>query len=289
MKKYNSLGALFSDYRKFYNISQSEFANEINVDLRTIQRWEKNLTLVKSEKEEDIVLATLMPYQLIHNLNGVVPIPTYYDFNTRKYSLFQQSNELPKLSWFLDQINLVSENIRTIDFDYDIKYLEQFIDTQKRDASYVNTDLIKKAVELLPELNFISVGKSGYYSGHCVVLPIKNTTYKKLRNKEISNKDLRPKDLLNYQPEELPIFYRYDITGDSNETIFYIMSRFFRFFQHIKTTYLMCGYTERDDNYQLNKEVGLNVVWEDEMLQKKLKLKYPPRFFEGDFKKFLSK
>ncbi|QOD62117.1 hypothetical protein H9I45_06660 [Polaribacter haliotis] len=289
MKIYNSLGTLFLDYRKFYNLSQTTFANKVNVDLRTIQRWEKDLTLVKSEKEEDIVLATLMPYQLIHNLNGAIPIPTYYDFNTRKYALSKQSNELPKLSWYLDQIDLVSENVRTIDFDYDIKYLEQFIDTQKKDASYVNTDLIKKAVQILPELNFISVGKSGYYAGHCLVLPIKESIYKKLKSREISNKDLRAKDLVLIESQETPVFYRYDITGDSNESIFYIMSRFFRFFKKLKTTYLMCGYTERDDNYELNKQIGLKIIWEDILLQKELNLKYPPRFFEGNFKEFLSK
>ena len=56
MKIYNSIGDLFIDYRSFNKLSQSDFAHIINVDLRTVQRWEKNLTLIKSEKEEDIVL-----------------------------------------------------------------------------------------------------------------------------------------------------------------------------------------------------------------------------------------
>ncbi|GAA4294262.1 helix-turn-helix domain-containing protein [Aestuariibaculum suncheonense] len=290
MKKYNSIGELFTDYREFNNLSQSDFAAELNVDLRTIQRWEKDLTLIKSEKEEDIVLSTLMPYQLIHNLNAAVPIPTFYDFNTRKYSLSSQSNTLPKLEWYLDQIDLESNNLRTIDFDFDIKHLEHFIDSQKKDNTYVNHDLIKEAIRLLPELNFVFTGKSGYYAGHCIVLPLKEEAYLKLKNREITNKHLRASDLINYKLSDRPIFYRYDITGDCNDSIFYVMAKFFRFFRTIENkNYLMVSYTERDDNYDLNLQIGLHIVWEDKALQEELHLDYPPRFLEGNFEAFLSK
>ncbi|WP_439128411.1 hypothetical protein [Polaribacter sp.] len=228
-----------------------------------------------------------MPYQLIHNLNAAVPIPTFYNFKTRKYSLFQQSNQLPKLSWYADQIDLKTDNIRTIDIGYDIKYLHKFIDSQHQIEAYVNNNFIKQAVKLLPDLNYIYTGKAGFYAGHCIVLPIKEETYKKLKNKEISSKDLRESDLVDFKTEDFPIFYRYDITGDCNETIFCVMGKFFRFFRDLKKPYLMCGYTERDDNYKLNKEIGLEVVWEDKELQEALDLEYPPRFFEGNFKKFL--
>jgi transcriptional regulator with XRE-family HTH domain len=290
MKKYDSIGRLFIAYRNFNKLSQTEYASILNVDLRTVQRWEKELTLIKSEKEEDIVLATLMPYQLIHNLNATVPIPTFYDFNTRKYSLSQQTNELPKLSWYIDQIDITTNNIRTIDFDFDIKHIDQFINSQKRDKSYVNNDLIKETIRLLPELNFVFTGKAGYYAGHCIVLPLKEDVYIKLRNRELSNKDLRAHHLTNYTLLEQPIFYRYDITGDCNDTIFYVMASFFRFFREIENkNYIMCGYTERDDNYNLNLQVGLKVVWEDRALQDALGLKEPPRFVEGNFNDYLAK
>ena len=288
MKKYNSIGELLFDYRAFNNLSQADFAADLNVDLRTIHRWEKDITLIKSEKEEDIVLSTLMPYQLIHNLNATVPIPTFYNFKTRKYSLSEQNNDLPKVNWYLDQIDITSENLRTIDFDFDIKHLEQFIASQKRDTSYVNHDLIKEAIRLLPELNFVFIGKTGYYAGHCIVLPIKQDTYLKLKNRELSNSDLRAHHLINYKLLDKPIFYRYDITGDCNDSIFYIIAQFFRFFRSLESIdYLMCGYTERDDNYNLNAQIGLKVIWEDKALQEKLDLNVPPRFFEGNFHDFL--
>lgn len=290
MKQYYTIGQLILDYRTFYDISQVEFSVSINVDLRTVQRWEKDLTLIKSEKEEDLVLATLLPYQLIHNLNASVPIPTYYNFKTRKYALSAQNTVLPKLSWFIDQLQIESKQLRTIDYNQDIKHLEQFIGSQKKDEQYVNNDLIKEAISLLPELNYVFTGQTGYYAGHCIILPLKQETYKKLKSREITNKELRAKDLTDYRFLEQPIFYRYDICGDCNETIFYIMGHFFRYFKAIENKdYLFCGYTERDDNYDLNIQIGLNIVWEDKQLQKELNLDCPPRFNEGNFTSFLSK
>jgi hypothetical protein len=107
----------------------------------------------------------------------------------------------------------------------------------------------------------VFTGKTGYYAGHCIVLPLKESTYIKLRNRELSNKDLRAKHLTNYKLIEQPPFYRYDITGDCNDTIFYVMASFFRFFRDFKNkNYMIGGYIERDDSYNLNLQVGLKVV-----------------------------
>ena len=38
----------------------------------------------------------------------------------------------------------VLDNPTISDFDFDIKHISQFIDSQKRDKSYVNNDLIKE-------------------------------------------------------------------------------------------------------------------------------------------------
>ena len=53
MKRYFTLGELLVDYRTFIGQSQSDFAAEIDVDIRTDQRWENNATLVKPEKEKE--------------------------------------------------------------------------------------------------------------------------------------------------------------------------------------------------------------------------------------------
>ena len=64
MKKYNSLGELLIDFRKENDLSQSDFAAQMNVDVRTVQRWEKDETLIKPEKEKALADDTLLPYHV---------------------------------------------------------------------------------------------------------------------------------------------------------------------------------------------------------------------------------
>lgn len=289
MKRYYSFSALLIDYRKFYKLSQLDFANNIEVDLRTVQRWEKDLTLISSDKEEDFVLETLIPYQIVRNLNAKVPIPTFYDFKIRKYSLNKLTNNLPKANWFKEQINLKSKQLRGIDFDFDKKYLKKFIKKGKKDSHILNEDLLRRATILLPELNNILTSESGFYSGHSIILPLKESAYQKLKNRTIQNKDLRENDLVDFRNLDKPIFYSYDVSGDCNDTIYYIVTAVLRFFkENTKTDYLFCTYNDRDDGFELNQQAGLNVVWEDKELQKVLGTKYPPRFMEGNYRQFLA-
>ena len=44
----------------------------------------------------------------------------------------------------------------------------------------------------------------------------------------------------------------------------------------------------RYDSIKLNKQLGLELVWEDKKEQKLRDLDAPPRFYVGDFKDFLS-
>lgn len=287
MKKYNSLGELLIEYREFNNISQSDFAIDLNVDVRTVQRWERDVTLVKPDKEEEIVLSTLLPYQLVRNLNASVPIPTFYDFRIRKYSLTQLTNDLPDAAWFKTQINIETNRLRRIDYDFDIKHIVHFIDSQHNDNHFVNKELIKEAVRLLPELNVVLIDDSGYYAGHSIILPLKKDTYLKLRNREMTKSEIRVSDLTSHMEEERPIFFNYDVTADCNDNIFYIVCDFLRYFRDFKKDYLFCSYTERSDSLKLSEQVGIEVVWEDEVRKKELGIDVAPRFTEGNYKKYL--
>ena len=289
MKRYYLFSELLIDYRKYYKLSQLDFANKLQVDLRTIQRWEKDLTLISADKEEDFVLETLIPYQLVRNLNAKVPIPTFYDFKHRKYSLDELTNSLPKAKWFKEHINLKSKQLRPIDFDYDIKYLRKFIKKAKKDSHILNEGLLKRATVLLPKLNNILTSESGFYNGHSIILPLKESTYQKLKNRTLNNKDLNESDLVDFRNLDKPIFYSYDVSADCNFTYYYLVTAFLRFFrEHDKTDYLFCTYSDRDDGYELNLQAGVNVVWEDKELQKELGSKYPPRFMEGNYRQFLA-
>lgn len=291
MKLYHSLGELIHDYRKDIGISQVEFATNLNIDIRTVQRWENDETLIKPEKENNIVLETLLPYQLIRNLNAAIPISTYYDFRLRKYSLTKLNNELPDASWLKARIKDFTKRIKTIESKLDINHIVRDIknEFQTHTPKLINKKLILEAVRLLPELNLIITDDSGYYSGHSIVFPINLKTFEKLKNREISEEEIQLKDLVNYKNQETPIFYNFDITADCNDNIFYMAHHYLNFFLDLQNkNYNYCSFTIRHDSIELNKQFGLELVWEDKEKQKIRRLEAPPRFYIGDFKEFLS-
>ena len=289
MKKYSSLGELLIDYRKIDNISQADFAANLNVDVRTITRWEKNVTLLKPEKEDALVQETLLPHQLIRNLNSTIVIPTYYDFKIKKYSLNEVSTKLPKASWFKEQINIVTERIRPIIFETDIEYIMKYIRFQRTSAHIVNRQVIREAIKLLPELNLIITDDSGNYAGHNIVFPLKADIYERLKNREIIETQLSVNDLTNWRIQAKPIFHTYDLTVDCNDNGYYLLGAIFRFFKNLNTRdYISSLYTLRNDNLENSRDVGYKIIWEDIEEQERLGLEVPPRFMEGNFKDFLS-
>lgn len=289
MKKYLSIGELLFDYRTENQLSQMDFSSEINVDIRTIQRWEKDITLIKPDKEKEIVEATLLPYQLIRNLNATEPIPTFYDFRIRKYSLTELNNELPDANWLKPRDSDFSNRIRTIDVSDDKDILYKDLKIQKFGRTPILKSVLSRAIELLPELNLIIMDDYQNYSGHCIVLPISTDTFQKLNNKEITDAEITLQDLVNYKTVEQPVFFNYDITADCNNNVFYLAHKYLRFFLDFPYgTYEFCSYTMRYDSYRLNEQLGLELQWEGEVQSDHLGLEYHPRFYTGNFDKFLS-
>lgn len=285
MKRYESIGELLIDYRGFNNLSQVEFADLLNVDTRTIQRWESGRTLVKSEKEEEIVVNTLLPYQLVRNLNAVVVIPTFYDFRVRRYSLSEMSNEVPDAFWFKKELTIKNKNIRKIDFSFDSAYLVKYLKFQKEVPNTI-LKAIEKATKLLPELNFIITDDAGYYSGHSIILPIKEASFIKMKRKELKENELTENDIIDYKSIEIPIFYNYDIASDCNTNMYYMAREIIAFFKNIKGNYIYGGYVFRFDTHKLNEQLGLTVVWEEPARIDKMGIEIFPRFYEGNLKGF---
>ncbi len=287
MTKYNEIGELLIDYRRINSMSQSDFAAALEVDIRTIQRWENGSTLIKAEKEEDIVVLTLLPYQLIRNLNAAVPIPTFYDFSLRKYALNELNDELPEATWFKANLEKATNRIRTLDHESDIDYLERYMQFHKK----INRNLseaIKEATRILPEMNLIITDDSGYYSGHSLIFPIKEGTYERLRSRQMDESELTVDDLVHPGQMDKPIYYGFDITADCNDNIFYIVAQLLRVIRESSgKNYLYCATPFRSDNFKLNEDVGLRIVWEGEKGVNQYGLEVAPRFQEGNFRDFL--
>jgi transcriptional regulator with XRE-family HTH domain len=287
MKRYNSIGELLIDYREINNLSQSEFAEKINVDTRTVQRWERGETLIKNDKEEEIVIETYLPYQLIRNLNSQIAIPTFYDFRIRKYSTTELANDFPDAKWFKKEFYISNKNVRTIDYDYDIKHLKKFFEFQQNIPRNILL-AIRKAIEILPEINLIVTDDSGYYAGQSIIFPINEATFKKLKNREITEEEITANDIVNYKTQKTAIFYNFDIAADNNYNTYYLINHILKFFNTLKeTNYIYCSISTRYDSFEANKQFGLNIVWKDEPKLNKMNLEIYPRFYEGTFKTFL--
>lgn len=291
MRKYTSIGALLVDFRAYKHMSQSELAGQFDVDIRTIIRWEKNETLLKSDKEEAMVDITFIPYQVIRNLNAPVSIPIFYDFNVRRYSLSSLSKELPDPNWVLD-LKATTNRIRVIKYESDLNEIIRCTLIQPHIKKSISKELILKATQLLPDLNKIIFDSSGFYSGHSVFLPISKRLYNKIKKRELCEEDITVNDLIDYKKQKTPVFYAYDISNDCNENFLLLTAEIFNFIITMNRDYIYASYASRNDSYDINSIMGVRIVWEDIELQKKIKSLAPPRLYESDyltFKTFIDK
>jgi transcriptional regulator with XRE-family HTH domain len=289
MKKYTTLGDLLKDFRKLNKISQSEMANRLNVDVRTLIRWENNETLIKPEKEEELVEETFIPYQLIRNLNANVAIPTFYDFRIRKYAYSELSNELPEAEWFRSHLNIDAHRSRPIKTESDLEHIANYFKHFYDHLNTIHKELILEAAKMFPQINQILFDTSGYYAGHCIAFPIKHDIYEKIRLKEITEDVLDSNCLSSIKPDEETLFYFYNITADCNENLFYVICPLLKYFQEFKGSYKIASYVLRPDGFDLVEQLGLKLVWEEENKELIGELEFLPRFYEGDFIEFLSR
>jgi len=284
MKKYLNFADLLIDYRILNDLSQLDLASLLDVDVRTVSRWEKSISLVKPDKEKDFVEKLQLPYQLIRNLNAEHPIPVFYNMVIRTYSLSPWMTNIETAEWFKSGLPLDDERIRTISTDTDINFVVDYRNKINK-TKPLKTEVIKAAAKYLPEINLILYDHSGFYSGHICVLPLKNSSYLKIKNKEIDETTLCISDLTGNFTENLQIFYFYSIDADSSETTYYMMNRFFAYFKKEQfNNYLFAGITYRENQVELLKEMGLETIWKEVSEREK---DYTATMLEGNFDRFL--
>ncbi|MBO3115715.1 helix-turn-helix transcriptional regulator [Winogradskyella sp. DF17] len=288
MRKFLTLGELIKAYRAHHGTSQSDLASKLDVDIRTVIRWEKNETLLNNEKEAQLAEATFIPYQVIRNLNSANQIPVFYDFGLRKYSLSSLSNELPNANWIKSKLDVGTERLKPISSEEDITQIIRHTELQNNPLKSTNKNLLLQAAKNLPELNMVLFDQSGYYSGHCVYFSISLATYQKIRSKEMEENQLTANDLVNYKTQDNPIFYCHSITADCNENFFYIIGAVLKFYRDKPLhNYLYALLTSRYDSHNMSNQLGVKTVWEDHEVKEKYNLIDAPRLVEGTFESFL--
>lgn len=280
MKEYITIGELLKDFRKLNKMTKVDLAALFDVDVRTINRWEANITLLKPEKEEDMVDITFIPYQVIRNLNALVSIPTFYDFSLRKYSVSEFSNDLPDIDWIKSIKKLKSDRLRSIKSKEDIELIRKASLLQDSISEPISEELLYAASRFLPDLNYILFDSAGFYSGHSVFFSLKEDVYQNLRNRIISEEDLTAKDFIDYRTVDIPVIYVYDVYADCNENLFYLSSGLKSFFNKFNKSYIYATFTSRKDAFDMNEKMGNKLIWEDIEKQKEMNSDFAPRFYE---------
>lgn len=131
IKKYHNLEELLKDYRSYRGISQSQLASHLDVDVRTVIRWEKSKSLLNPEKEKALPGITFIPYQVIPNLNTPNQISTFFDFDLRKYSLSHIASKLPDADWIKSRMDVSTKRLKNIESKAPIEDVIRFTELQK--------------------------------------------------------------------------------------------------------------------------------------------------------------
>lgn len=263
MTKYTSLGQLLTDFRAFKKLSQADLGALLDVDSRTIIRWEKNTSLLKADKEEELAEVTFIPYQVIRNLNAPVALPTYYDFSLRKYANNELFTSVPHADWLKSLLPLNENQIVLIQHKRHVDLISKCLVLQGKDISKLKTETLLKAGELLPELNFILMDNANFYSGHCLFLPLKQDIYQLIKGQELHPLEITPNHLVSPKEKEA-MFFALDLNADCNENLFRLSAPIRSFFTQQPNGYLYASFTSRPDTDVLNRQFGNELIWESQ-------------------------
>ncbi len=265
MKKYSTLGEFLTEYRAYHRISQLDLAAKLDVDVRTVIRWEKNESLVKQEKEKEFVKKLGIPHQVIRNLNSENPIAIYFDFFRRVYSFSRLSQKVSSNSEFIMNPMIDTDRIRLISKEKEVEFIT-YVQQLSKNNQPLRPQLVMEAARILPELNLVLYSHSGFCAGHVTILPVKYSSYLKIRNQEMTEGNLNSSDLtfdLNNSPQ---VFYYYSIYAESIENAYFLINRIIEHFKKNKyKDYIFAGISYRRTKIDFLQEVGLNVVWEKQL------------------------
>ena len=261
MQKFESLGQILIAYRKFAGLSQTDLGVLLNVDNRTIIRWEKNTTLLKADKEEELADSTFIPYQVIRNLNAPIAIPTFYDFVLRKYATHEVFSTVPHADWLRTLPPISTQRFNPIKTAKEIELIKKCLKLQGKNTDRIKEEVLLRAADLFPQLNFVLYENTGFYAGHCLILPLKKEVYQKIKVKIIHPLEIRPQDLLNPQQNEV-VYFGLDFNADSNENLFHLTAPIRHYFTTKNSPSLYASFTSRPDTGMLNKQFGNELIWE---------------------------
>ncbi len=194
--------------------------------------------------------------------------------------------ELPSAQWIKERIFYASDRVRMLRTGNDLENVMRYLSYRSRGKKILSVHVIQEALRILPALNLSVTDEAGFYSGHSLVLPLREESYYDLRERRRSAEQLMPEDLTDHRLAERPVFFSYNMAADNNDNVYLLLGAVLCFLQEWnEREYIWCALTDRYDTYYLHAVTGLQVVWEDS--DQISPFGAPYRFVEGDLKEFL--
>lgn len=287
LKRYSNLGTLLSDYRDTLGIKQAVLAAEINVDPKTLSRWE-NQNNPGQENLLRLAQRTLFPFELLVRLaHG---IPTLYNVTSHRmaYSTFDTDfinkkllrDELFDAGADIDiEITHASESLA------DVLKHKRHIYSKKR---WVADEVLARASTLAATVNLVARGHHGTYVGHLFTLPLKKTAHHELRTQKRHEGDIASADLITPDSPDLGTLHIYSFHASTSHVAYAILQHLVRAlmlsWEHlVECDCSLTRYPVTEDGLELSTKMGLKQVFADPREHTRFKTEIIPEFREARF------
>jgi len=264
MKRYTNLPELLKDYREYKGIAQIDLAGLLDVDVRTVNRWEKGVSLIKPDKEKQFAEALFIPFMVIRHLNSETPLPVYYSFEDRVYSLNAFGKKIVDSKFFLVDVPVDDQDVKVPEGSEDYEFINTIAELREK-VPYASERMLKKAAFLLPELNMILFDQAGTYAGCMVVFPLKQRVYEKIKSGEMTEDMISERDIVDNTKREPFVYFYYVLYADSLNSTFYLVKHLFSHLKKSSDKYsdVFAGFSCKENQIKLLTDIGFDKAWEE--------------------------
>ncbi len=292
MKYFNNLGDLLKEYRELFSLNQEDFAEQLDTNLKTYQRWERNEHPAKEENLFKISQITWIPLHVTKTVNAGMPI--YYSVKKRKWS----PTKLESKKYFFPELLTPTPpdddglfiRFAPLDSEEVIKLVKESDRNIYPSQNSFRIDTAYRAHQIAPELNFVVYDLADLVVGHQVCLPLSQTTYAKIKNGQMAEGDILPKDIFNALVLRLGVLYFCAGRGASasiqhniiSKNVHILLKYWMQYLRNINLT--LAAHVMNVDGYEVCKNLGMQLVFEDRQEFQAIETELPPAIFEARIK-----
>jgi transcriptional regulator with XRE-family HTH domain len=282
---YKTLGALLRDYRRTHRIKQARLAKEIEIDQKTLSRWEGG----SSPGHENLLrLAqhTIFPIELLLRL--AYEIPTLYNVKSHRmaYSGFDTDFVNRKL---LQKELFVGGPDTTIEVTQARDSLAHVLRRKRQiytEARWVADKVVGRASELAPPLNLVAHGYGQTYVGHLLVLPVNKSAYQALRSQGRRERQIELADLVDLHAPDLGALHIYSLHASTSHVAYILLQRMIiallqSWDQLEKKGCYLTRYTVTEDGLELSSKMEMREVFTDVAEHRSARTEVVPEFREA--------